>query len=173
MEGEPSFFFSSSLHLLLHCSSHYYLVISPVLIFSFFPSPCSPLYSVIFSLPSFVNPTSSPLCSPLHLLVMFFSPLLICSPRCPSVCLVIETTFPVALPLSYRFHYCSRSTGIFIFLYAVFFYWKSGMSGDLQASFFFGRTLLVCFMFSIMLGAVGSISSLLFIREIYNNLKLD
>jgi transmembrane 9 superfamily member 1 len=38
---------------------------------------------------------------------------------------------------------------------------------------FFGYTLLVCYIFFLMLGTVGFLSSLSFVRYIYRNLKLD
>jgi hypothetical protein len=66
------------------------------------------------------------------------------------------------------------STGFFIYAYSVFYFvYRSPMSGWLQATFFFGRMLVVCYFFWIMLGAVGFYSSLLFVRQIYRNLKCD
>jgi len=66
------------------------------------------------------------------------------------------------------------STGLFIFLYSLFYYvYRSKMSGMLQASFFFGYMSAVCYFFFIMLGTVGFSSSLVFIRAIYKNLHMD
>jgi transmembrane 9 superfamily protein 1 len=42
-----------------------------------------------------------------------------------------------------------------------------------QSVQFFGYTLLVCYVFTLMLGAVGFYSSLVFVRYIYKHLKLD
>ena len=67
-----------------------------------------------------------------------------------------------------------RSTGFFVFLYAIFYYYKrSSMSGALQTMEFFGYTLLACYVFFLMLGTVSFFSSLKFIRYIYVNLKMD
>jgi len=67
-----------------------------------------------------------------------------------------------------------RSTSVFVLLYAIFYYVKrSNMSGALQAAEFFGYTMLACYAFSMMLGAVSFFSSLWFIRYIYVNVKVD
>ena len=69
---------------------------------------------------------------------------------------------------------CVRSTGIFVFLYALFYYFKrSNMSGALQSIEFFGYTFLACYVFFLMLGTVSFAASLKFIRYIYVNIKMD
>eukprot|EP00058_Branchiostoma_floridae_P011604 XP_002597092.1 hypothetical protein BRAFLDRAFT_105034 [Branchiostoma floridae] len=66
------------------------------------------------------------------------------------------------------------STGVFIFLYALFYYYKrSNMSGTLQTVEFFGYTILICYAFFLSLGTVSFFASLKFIRYIYVNLKMD
>ncbi|KAJ8272904.1 hypothetical protein GJAV_G00094820 [Gymnothorax javanicus] len=66
------------------------------------------------------------------------------------------------------------STGIFIFVYSVFYYRnRSSMSGLVQSVEFFGYTLLTAFVFSLMLGTVSFCASLAFIRYIYRSLKMD
>lgn len=68
----------------------------------------------------------------------------------------------------------SGSTSLFILGYACFFYIRrSYMSGVLQTVQFFGYTMLTCYMFFLMLGAVGYYSSLRFVRYIYMNIKMD
>jgi len=68
----------------------------------------------------------------------------------------------------------NRSTGMFVFLYALFYYFKrSNMSGALQSIEFFGYTFLACYVFFLMLGAVSFAASLKFIRYIYVNIKMD
>jgi transmembrane 9 superfamily protein 1 len=66
------------------------------------------------------------------------------------------------------------STGVFIYAYS-FFYWvyRSEMDGFVQASFFFGYMAIVCYAFFLMLGAVGFLSSLVFVRYIYRSVKCD
>ena len=70
------------------------------------------------------------------------------------------------------FHH--RSTGFFVFGYALFYYYKrSHMYGTLQTVEFFGYTFLSCYIFFLMLGSVSFFASLTFVRYIYRNLKMD
>ena len=72
------------------------------------------------------------------------------------------------------FLFIFRSTGLFVFLYALFYYFKrSNMSGALQTIEFFGYTFLTCYVFFLMLGTVSFFASLHFVRYIYVNLKMD
>ncbi|XP_071508029.1 transmembrane 9 superfamily member 1-like [Diadema antillarum] len=74
----------------------------------------------------------------------------------------------------WRSIFSAGSTGVFVFLYAIFYYNKrSSMSGGLQTIEFFGYTLLFCYVFFLMLGTVSFFASLRFIRYIYVNLKMD
>lgn len=67
-----------------------------------------------------------------------------------------------------------RSTGMFVLVYAFFYFMKrSHMYGTLQTVEFFGYTLLSCYVFFLMLGTVSFLSSLTFVRYIYRNLKMD
>ncbi|MDP2437878.1 MAG: transmembrane 9 family protein [archaeon] len=64
------------------------------------------------------------------------------------------------------------STGLFIYGYSFYYYFfTSQMTGFLQASFFFVRMFLVSYIFWIMLGTVGFLASLKFVRQIYSNIK--
>jgi hypothetical protein len=45
------------------------------------------------------------------------------------------------------------------------------MSGTLQSAFFFGYMLLACWVFFLMMAAVGYWSALAFVRQIYKNFK--
>jgi len=64
------------------------------------------------------------------------------------------------------------STAFFVGFYSIFFYYyRSNMSGFLQTVFYFGRMFSVCVAFFFMLGAVGALSALFFVRRIYA--KLD
>ncbi|KAK9398266.1 transmembrane 9 superfamily member 1 [Crotalus adamanteus] len=66
------------------------------------------------------------------------------------------------------------STGLFIFLYSVFYYTRrSNMSGTVQTVEFFGYSLLTGYVFFLMLGTISFFASLKFIRYIYVNLKMD
>ncbi|XP_028649532.1 transmembrane 9 superfamily member 1 [Erpetoichthys calabaricus] len=74
----------------------------------------------------------------------------------------------------WRSIFSTGSTGAFIFLYSVFYYFRrSNMSGVVQSVEFFGYSLLTAYVFSLMLGTVSFFSSLKFIRYIYINLKMD
>jgi len=66
------------------------------------------------------------------------------------------------------------STGVFIYAYSIFYYiYRSRMSGALQASFYFSWMAIVCYFFFIMLGTVGFLSSLVFVRRIYKEIHID
>jgi hypothetical protein len=66
------------------------------------------------------------------------------------------------------------STGLFVMMYATFYYiYRSEMSGSLQFVFFFGYMFLVSYGFFLMLGAVGYWMSSVFIRHIYETVKID
>ncbi|GAM27660.1 hypothetical protein SAMD00019534_108360, partial [Acytostelium subglobosum LB1] len=66
------------------------------------------------------------------------------------------------------------STGIFIYIYSIFYYYyRSHMYGLLQTTFYFTYMFIVCYFFFIMLGTVGFFSSLIFVKRIYKNLKSD
>ena len=65
-------------------------------------------------------------------------------------------------------------TGIFIYIYSFYFYFfNSGMSGFLQASFYFGYMTIICFAVFLMLGSGGFRLSLLFVKYIYGRVKCD
>jgi len=65
-------------------------------------------------------------------------------------------------------------TGIFIYAYSFYFYFhRSGMSGVLQASFYFGYMAVVSFAFFLMLGSAAFQFSLVFVKYIYSRIKSD
>ena len=65
-------------------------------------------------------------------------------------------------------NFAFRSTGIFIYIYSIFYYqYYSLMTGLLQGSFYFAYMLVVCYFFFILLGSVGFFSALIFVRRIY------
>ncbi|XP_003385405.1 PREDICTED: transmembrane 9 superfamily member 1-like [Amphimedon queenslandica] len=66
------------------------------------------------------------------------------------------------------------STGLFVFAYAFFYYYKrSHMYGTLQTVEYFGYTILICYVFFLMLSTVSFFASLTFVRYMYRNLKAD
>mmetsp|Transcript_14571 Transcript_14571/g.42713 ORF Transcript_14571/g.42713 Transcript_14571/m.42713 type:complete len:265 (+) Transcript_14571:1331-2125(+) len=65
-------------------------------------------------------------------------------------------------------------TGAFIYAYSFFYYFhRSGMSGWLQGSFYFGYMAAISFAFFLMLGSAGFHFSLVFVRHIYGRIKCD
>jgi len=90
---------------------------------------------------------------------------------------VALTYFQIAME-DYRWWWRSflsgGSTGVFVFLYAVFYYYhRSEMTGTLQFVFFFGYMFLVSYGFFLMLGAVGFWMARFFITHIYETIKID
>mmetsp|Transcript_16580 Transcript_16580/g.24477 ORF Transcript_16580/g.24477 Transcript_16580/m.24477 type:complete len:632 (+) Transcript_16580:28-1923(+) len=65
-------------------------------------------------------------------------------------------------------------TGIFIYVYSFYYYYhRSGMSGLLQGSFYFGYMSIVSMAFFLMLGSAAFQFSLVFIKYIYSRVKCD
>lgn len=63
---------------------------------------------------------------------------------------------------------------VYVFAYAIYFYiFRTEMSGLLQASFYFGYTLLGCIALALLTGTVGTVSSMAFVRAIYSSIKAD
>jgi len=90
---------------------------------------------------------------------------------------VALTYFQIAME-DYRWWWRSLlsggSTGVFVFLYAAFYYYnRSEMSGALQFVFFFGYMFLVSYGFFLMLGAVGYWMANVFITHIYLTIKVE
>jgi MFS family permease len=70
--------------------------------------------------------------------------------------------------------FCGGSVAFFIYAYSLFFFFfRSKMSGALQATFYFGYMLVICYFFFIVCGAIGAFSSLAFTRYVYSSLKID
>lgn len=97
---------------------------------------------------------------------------------CVTACISVALTYFQLASEDYRWWWrsiiTSGSAAFFVLVYAFYFFVKrSNMYGGLQTIQFFGYTLLTCYMFFLMLGAVGYYSSLKFIRYIYRNIKMD
>jgi hypothetical protein len=64
--------------------------------------------------------------------------------------------------------------GLFIHAYSFYFYFfNSGMTGFLQASFYFGYMSILSFAVFLMLGSAGFRLSLVFVKYIYSRVKCD
>ncbi|XP_013790839.2 transmembrane 9 superfamily member 1-like, partial [Limulus polyphemus] len=93
-------------------------------------------------------------------------------------CISIALTYFQLSAEDYRWWWrsvCSAgSTAVFVFVYAMFYYFRrSNMDGTLQAVQFFGNTLLICYVFFLALGTVSFFASLQFVHYIYKNIKMD
>jgi len=74
----------------------------------------------------------------------------------------------------WRSFFSAGSTGGYMYAYALFYFnYRSELTGFLQASFFFGYSLVVSYAFMLMLGAIGYWSTFAFIRHIYSRVKID
>ena len=74
----------------------------------------------------------------------------------------------------WRSFMCGGATGIWVYAYCVYYYFfRSGMTGLLQTSFFFGYMAVACYGLFIMLGTVGFRASLAFVRRIYYTIKAE
>jgi len=66
------------------------------------------------------------------------------------------------------------STGVFMYVYAIFYYvYRSEMTGTLQAFYFFGYMLMVSYAFSLMLGAISYYCAQKFVKHIYLSIHID
>ena len=66
------------------------------------------------------------------------------------------------------------SVALYVFAYAVYFFvFRTEMSGALQASFYFGYSLLACAGLGVMTGTIGTVSAAAFVRAIYSSIKGD
>ncbi|KAL4638063.1 hypothetical protein ACB092_03G123900 [Castanea dentata] len=74
----------------------------------------------------------------------------------------------------WRSFLCGGSTGLYVFGYCFYYYYaEAGMYGFLQTSFFFGYMACICYGIFLMLGTVGFLASLFFVRHIYGSIKCD
>ncbi|XP_004241321.1 transmembrane 9 superfamily member 5 isoform X1 [Solanum lycopersicum] len=65
------------------------------------------------------------------------------------------------------------STAVFMFVYSIYFYCKSNMSGVLQTTIFFVYNTCICYAFFLMLGTISLRASLMFTRHIYHAVKSE
>ena len=107
--------------------------------------------------------------------IFFLSLLTLLSPSL-SLPLPLFLSPPPSLSLSPTLLFLAfySSTGFFVFGYAMFYYYKrSHMYGTLQTVEFFGYTILSCYIFFLMIGTASFFASLMFVKYIYRNLKMD
>jgi len=95
-----------------------------------------------------------------------------------SVCVTIVSTYFLLNSEDYRWQWVSflssGSTAVYVFLYSVYyFFMKTKMTGFLQTAFYFGYTLMFCLGLGILCGALGFIGTSMFVKRIYQNVKIE
>jgi hypothetical protein len=65
------------------------------------------------------------------------------------------------------------STAIFMFMYCIYFYANSHMSGFMQLLFFIGYNACLCYAFFLILGTIAFHASWIFIRRLYSSVKSE
>lgn len=95
-----------------------------------------------------------------------------------TICVTIVCTYFLLNTENYHWQwisfFASGSTAIYVFLYAIYFYYfKTNMTGMLQGIFYFGYMGLFCLAFFIMCGTIGNVASRLFVTRIYRNIKVE
>ncbi|KAI8982524.1 hypothetical protein BDB01DRAFT_792935 [Pilobolus umbonatus] len=95
-----------------------------------------------------------------------------------SACVAIVSTYFLLNSEDHRWHWVSfmtcASTAGYIYLYSIYYFFtKTKMTGMFQTSLYFGYTAMLSFGMFCMLGFVGHTASTLFVRKIYQNVKID
>ena len=66
------------------------------------------------------------------------------------------------------------SIGLFVYAYSIYFWFQhSAMDGMLQGSYFFGYMAVASYGFFLMLGSLGTFTTLKFVKYIYSQVKCD
>ena len=95
-----------------------------------------------------------------------------------TVCTTIVATYFVLNAEDYRWQWTSflaaGSTSVYVFGYSVYYFLcKTKMSGFLQIVFYFGYMSIFCVAFFLLCGALGLAGSTMFVKRIFNNIKVD
>jgi len=95
-----------------------------------------------------------------------------------SVCVTIVSTYFLLNSEDYRWQWvsflASGSTAGYVFLYSIYYFLvKTKMSGFFQTCFYFGYTAMFCLGLGILCGAIGFIGTSVFVKRIYQNVKVD
>ncbi|CAO3588445.1 unnamed protein product [Absidia cylindrospora] len=93
-------------------------------------------------------------------------------------CVAIVSTYFLLNSEDHRWHWVSfwtcASTAGYVYLYSIYYFFtKTKMTGMFQTSFYFGYTALLSLGLFFMLGAIGHFSANLFVKRIYQNVKID
>lgn len=95
-----------------------------------------------------------------------------------AICVTIVCTYFLLNSENYHWQWISffagGSTAVYVYIYAIYYYFfKTNMTGFLQATFYFGYMALFCFAFFIMCGTIGNLGSSIFVKRIYRNIKCE
>jgi len=95
-----------------------------------------------------------------------------------SICVTIVSTYFLLNSEDYRWQWVSflssASTAGYVFLYSIYYFFvKTKMSGFFQTCFYFGYTAMFCLGLGVMCGALGFIGTSVFVKRIYQNVKVD
>ena len=104
------------------------------------------------------------------------------------VCVSIVGTYVLLNAENYHWRWTSflsgTSIGLYIFFYCVFFYFcKTEMNGFIQAAYFFAESVSMCGLcdvqaflvlaISLFCGTISAMASMIFVKRIYKNIKVD
>lgn len=74
----------------------------------------------------------------------------------------------------WRSFFSTGTTALYLFFFSIhYFVYKTSITGALSYLLFFGYTFIMVFLFFIMTGTIGFVSSLIFVRRIYGIVKID
>lgn len=95
-----------------------------------------------------------------------------------TVCVTIVSTYFLLNSEDHRWQWVSflssASTAVYVYLYAIYYFmFKTSMVGFFQTSFYFGYVFMFCLGLGIMCGGLGFIGTSMFVKRIYQNVKID
>jgi len=74
----------------------------------------------------------------------------------------------------WRSFLCSGSSAFYLFLYGIVYYWvQLNIPHIAMTVLYFGYMLIVSFLFMLLTGSVGFVSTLWFVRKIYGSIKIE
>jgi len=95
-----------------------------------------------------------------------------------TICVTIVSTYFLLNSEDYRWQWTSflsaSSTALYVYLYSVYYFFiKTNMTGFFQTCFYFGYMAMFSLGLGILCGAIGFIGTSVFVRRIYQNVKID
>jgi len=95
-----------------------------------------------------------------------------------TVCVTIVSIYFLLNSEDHRWQWTSflsaASTALYVYMYSIYYFFvKTRMSGFFQTCFYFGYMLMFCVGLGVLCGAIGFIGTSIFVRRIYQNVKID